>query len=110
MSSLPLSAVGCVVFTVDSAEASGAGTSVTVDTVCAVGSILAGVALTLIDVFLTLCASKSWQADTQEAVRFIHAGASVAARVCGGGRKDDNQLFSFKSTCSVCLVYANLKR
>lgn len=92
--SLPLSTVGCVIFTVDSTEASRAGTRVTVDTVGAVGSVLAGVALTLIDVFLTPCASKSWQAGTQEAVHFVHTGASVAAGVCCEGRKREAQLIS----------------
>lgn len=90
--SLPLSTVGCVVFTVDSTEASRAGTGVTVDTVRAIGPIFAGVALTLINVFLALCASKSWQTGTQEAVHFVHTGASIAAGVCGGGRKNDTQL------------------
>lgn len=89
VSSLPLSTVRCIIFTVDSTEASRAGTCVTVDTVSAVGSILAGVALTLIDVFLTLCASKSWQASTLEAVHFVHTGTSIAAGVCCGGRKHD---------------------
>lgn len=89
VSSLPLSAVGCIIFTVDSTEASRAGTCVTVHTVSAVGSILAGVALTLIDVFLTLCASKSWQASTLEAVHFVQTRTSIAAGVCCGGRKHD---------------------
>lgn len=86
MSSIPLSTVGCVIFTVDSTEASRAGTGVTVDTVGAVGSVLAGVALTLVDVFLTVCTPKSRKASTQEAVHFVHTGTSVAAGVCGGGR------------------------
>ena len=89
VSSLPLSTVGCIIFTVDSAEASRAGACVTVDTVSAVGSIFARVAVTLIDVFLTLCASKSWQAGTLEAVHFIHTGPSVAAGVCCASRKHE---------------------
>lgn len=69
----------------DSAEASQAGTSVAVDTVSAVGSVLARVALTLIYVFLALCAPKARQARAQEAVHLILTEGSVAAGVCGGG-------------------------
>lgn len=82
-SSVPLSAVGSVVFTVDSTEAGRAGAGVAVDTVGAVGSVLARVALTLIDVLLALCAPEAGQAGAQEAVHLVPTEASVAARVCG---------------------------
>ncbi len=83
MSSTPLSAVRSVIFTVDSTEAGWAGTGVAVDAVGAVGSVLARVALTLIDVFLALRAPKAWQAGAQEAVHLVLTEASVAAGVCG---------------------------
>lgn len=83
MSSVPLSAVGSVIFTVDSTEAQRAGTGVAVDTVCAVGSVLAWVALTLVDVFLALCAPKAGLAGTKEAVHLISTEATIAAGVCG---------------------------
>lgn len=67
----------------DSAEAGQAGTSVAVDIVSAVGSVLARVALTLIDVLLALCAPKAEQAGAQEAVHLILTDGSVAAGVCG---------------------------
>ena len=83
MSSVPLSAVGSVIFTVDPAEAGRTGTGVAVDAVGAVGSVLAGVALTLIDVLLTLCAPKAGQAGAQEVVHLVLTEASVAAGVYG---------------------------
>lgn len=83
MSSVPLSAVGSVVFTVDSTEAGWAGTGVAVDTVGAVGSVLAWVALTLVDVLLTLCSPETGQAGAQEAIHLILTEASVAAGVYG---------------------------
>lgn len=82
MSSVPLSAVWSVIFTVDSTEAGRAGTGVAVDTVGTVGSILTRVALTLIDVLLALCAPKAGQAGTQEAVHLVLTEASIAAGVC----------------------------
>lgn len=81
--SVPLSAVGSVVLTVDSAEAGRAGAGVAVDTVGAVGSVLARVALTLVDVLLAPCAPEAGQAGAQEAVHLVCTEASVAARVCG---------------------------
>lgn len=83
MSSVPLSAVWSVIFTVDSTEAGRAGTGVAVDTVGAVGPVLTRVALTLVDVLLAHCAPKAGQAGTQEAVHLVLTEASVAARVYG---------------------------
>lgn len=67
----------------DSAEAGRAGTRVAVDKVCAVGGVLAGVALTLVDVLLALEAPEARQAGAQEAINLIHTEASVTAGVCG---------------------------
>lgn len=83
MSAVPLSAVGSVVFTVDSTEAGWAGTGVAVDTVSAVGSVLAWVALTLVDVLLTLGSPETRQAGAQEAIHLVLTEASVAAGVYG---------------------------
>lgn len=79
----------------NSTEAWRAGTDVAVDTVGAVGSVLAWVALTLVDVLLALCAPKAGQAGTQEAVHLVLTEASVAAGVCG--RRDK----AFHSACAV---------
>lgn len=84
VSGVPLCAVGSVVFTVDSAEAGRAGTCVAVDKVSAVGAVLAGVALTLVDVLLALGAPEARQAGAQEAINLIHTPSSVTAGVCGG--------------------------
>lgn len=84
VSGVPLCAVGCVVFTVNSAEASRAGTCVAVDKVSAVGAVLAGVALTLVDVLLALGAPETRQAGAQEAINLIHTPTSVTAGVCAG--------------------------
>lgn len=81
MSCVPLSAVRSVIFTVDSAKAGRAGTSVAVDVVSAIGGVLAGVALALVDVLLALCAPKARQAGAQEAINLILTQASVAAGV-----------------------------
>lgn len=83
VSSVPLGAVRCVIFTVDSTEAGRAGTGVAVDTVGAVGPILTWIALTLVDVLFALCAPKTGQAGAQEAVHLVFTEASVAAGVCG---------------------------
>lgn len=85
MSSVPLSAVGSVIFTMDSTEARRAGTGVAVDTVGAVGSVLTWVALTLIDVFLTLRSPEAGQAAAQEATHLVFAETSVAAGIYGDG-------------------------
>lgn len=82
MSLVPLCAVGSVVFTVNSAEAGRAGTCVAVDKVSAVGAVLAGVALTLVDVLLALGAPEARQAGAQEAINLIRTQASVTAGVC----------------------------
>lgn len=66
----------------DATEAGRAGTGVAVDTVGAVGSVLARVALTLVNVLLALCAPKAGQAGAQEAVHLVLTEASVAAGVC----------------------------
>lgn len=84
MSRLPLCAVWRVVFTVNSAEAGRAGTCVAVYKVGAVGAVLAGVALTLVDVLLALEAPEARQAGAQEAINLICAEASVTAGVCRG--------------------------
>lgn len=84
VSCVPLGAVGGVVFTVNPAEAGRAGARVAVDKVSAVGAVLAGVALTLVDVLLALEAPEARQAGAQEAINLIHAAASVTAGVCGG--------------------------
>lgn len=86
---VPLSAVRCVIFTVDPTEARRTGAGVTVDTVCAVGVVLAWVALALVDVFFTLGAPEARQAGAQEAVHLVRAEASVAAGVC---RRTEEQL------------------
>lgn len=82
VSCIPLSAVRCVIFTVDSTKAGRAGTGVAVDAVGAVGPVLTRVALTLVDVLFALCAPKAGQAGAQEAIHLIFAEASVAAGVC----------------------------
>lgn len=51
---VPLRAVRGVVLTVDPTESGRAGAGVAVNAVCAVGSVPAGVALTLVDVLLAL--------------------------------------------------------
>lgn len=81
MSSVPLSAVRSVIFTMDSAEASRAGTGVAVDAVGAVGSVLTRVALALVDVFLALRSPEAGQAGAQEAVHLVFAETSVAAGI-----------------------------
>lgn len=72
----------------DSTEAGWARAGVAVDTVGTVGSVLTWVAFTLIDVLLALCAPKTRQAGTQEAIHLVLTEASVAAGVCG---KRDNK-------------------
>lgn len=67
----------------DSTEAGWAGTGVAVDTVSAVGSVLAWVALALVDVLLTLCSPETRLAGAQEAIHLILTEASVAAGVYG---------------------------
>lgn len=90
-SSVPLSAVGSVIFTVDSTEAWRAGAGVAVDTVGAIGSVLTRVALTLVDVLLACCSPEAEQAGTQETVHLVLAVASVAAGVYRGVRFDASQ-------------------
>lgn len=93
LSSVPLSAVWSVIFTVDPTEAGRTGTGVAVDAVSTVGSVLARVALTLIYVLLALCAPKAGQTGTQEAMHLVTTEASIAARVCWGeGTEHDTQL------------------
>lgn len=84
---VPLSAVGCVVLTVDAAEAGGAGAGVAVDTVGAVGPVLAGVAGTLIDVLLTLEPAEAGQALAEERPDAIRAGATIVARIWTWGTR-----------------------
>lgn len=81
---VPLCAVRSVILTVDATEAWRAGAGVAVDTVGAVGSVLTRVALTLVDVLLALCSSKTGQAGAQEAVHLVLTEASVAAGVWRG--------------------------
>lgn len=81
---VPLSAVRSVVFTVDPTEARRAGTGVAVDAVSAVGSVLAWVALALVDVLLALCAPEAGQAGAQKAVHLVLTEASIAAGICRG--------------------------
>ena len=81
--SIPLSAVIGVDLTVDAAEARGAGAGVAVDTVCAVGPVLAGVALALVDVLLAAPPAKAQQACAHKAVHAVPAQASVTAGVWG---------------------------
>ena len=81
MLAVPLSAVWCVVLAVDAAEAGGAGAGVAVDAVGAVGPVLAGVAGTLIDVFLALEPTEAGQALTEECANAIRAGATIVARI-----------------------------
>lgn len=81
MSSLPLGAVGSVIFTVDPAEARWAGTGVAVDAVGAVGSVFTRVALALVDVFLARCSPKAGQTGAQEAVHLVFADPSVTAGI-----------------------------
>lgn len=64
-------------------EARWAGAGVAVDAVSAVGSVLTRVALTLINVFFTLCSPKPRQTSAEEAVHLVLTDASVAAGVCG---------------------------
>lgn len=100
MGSVPLGAVGSVIFTVDSTEAGRAGTGVAVDTVSAVGSVPTRVALTLVDVLLALCAPKAGEAGTQEAVHLVLTEASVAAGVCGRRDKAFDLVCVFRSLLS----------
>lgn len=65
----------------DAAEAWRACTGVTVHAVCAVGTILAGVAVALIDIFLTPEATEARQARAGERVHAVFTEASVTARV-----------------------------
>ena len=83
---LPLCAVGGVALTVDPSEARRTGAGVAVHTVGAVGSVPAGVALTLVGVLLTPAAPEAGQAGAQEAVDLIPTDASVAAGVWGRRR------------------------
>lgn len=80
----PLSAVRCVVFTVDPTEAWRAGTSVAVHTIGAIGTIEAGAAGTLIDVLCTEGALEARQAGTRGRVDTVSAGATIVAWVCRG--------------------------
>lgn len=85
MRCVPLGAVRGVVFTVDSTKARGAGAGVAADAVGAVASVLARVALALVDVLLALRPPEAGQAGAQEAVHLVPAEASVAAGICGEG-------------------------
>lgn len=67
----------------DPAESGRAGAGVAVDAVGAVGSVLAGVALALVDVLLALCAPEAGLAGAQEAVHLVLTQAAVTAGVCG---------------------------
>lgn len=69
----------------DAAEAGGAGAGVAVDAVGAVGTILAGVAGTLIDVFLALGSTETSQALAEERADTVGAGATIMARIWRGG-------------------------
>lgn len=82
MSSVPLSAVRSVIFTMNATEAKRAGAGVAVDTVSAVGSVLTGVALTLVDVLLAPRSAKAGRAGAQEAVHLVITEPSVATGVC----------------------------
>lgn len=62
-------------------EAERAGAGVAVDTVSAVGSVLTGVALTLVDVLLAPRSAKAGRAGAQEAVHLIITEPSVATGV-----------------------------
>lgn len=77
----PFCAVRRVVLAMEAAEAGGAGTGVAVDTVRAVGSVLAGVAGALVDVLLALGALEPGLAVAEESVDAIGAGAPVVAGV-----------------------------
>lgn len=78
---LPVSAVISVDLTVDATKARRAGASVAVDTVGAVGSVLAGVTLTFVDVLLTTAATKPWQTGACESVDAIVAQSSITAGI-----------------------------
>ena len=91
--SIPLGAVIGVDLTVDAAEPRGAGAGVAVDTVGAVGPVLTGVALALVDVLLAATPAEPRQARAHEAVHAVPAQAAVTAGVWGGregegGRSD----------------------
>lgn len=109
LSSVPLSAVWSVIFTVDPTEAGRTGTGIAVDAVSTVGSVLARVALTLIYVLLALCAPKAGQTGTQEAMHLVTTEASVAARVCWGeGTEHDTQLVFFKPLLKTTLRFSTV--
>lgn len=82
---VPLRAVRRVVLAVDAAEARGAGAGVAVDAVGAVGTILAGVAGTLIDVLLALGPTETSQALAEERADAVGAGATIVAWIWRGG-------------------------
>lgn len=85
---LPLRAVWSVVLTVDPTEARRARTGVAVHAVCAVGPVLAGVAGTLVHIFLAFGALEACQAVAGEAVDAVRTGAPVVAGICGGREGD----------------------
>lgn len=85
---LPLCAVRGVIFTVDPTKAGRAGAGVAVDAICAISSIFARVAFTLVNVLLARCAPKPEQAGAQEVVHLVLTAASVVAGVCGRESQD----------------------
>lgn len=78
---IPLSAVLCVGLAVNAAETRQAGAGVAVHTVCAVGSILTGIALTLVDVLLTFGTTESQEASACECIYTVLAEPTITARV-----------------------------
>lgn len=76
---LPVSAVIGVDLTVDAAESGRAGAGVAVNKIGAVGTVLARVTLTLVDVLLTPRTPKSWQTCARETVDAVTAQTAVAA-------------------------------
>ena len=78
---VPVSAVVGVHLTVDATEAGRTGAGVAVDTIRAVGSISAGVALALVYVLLTSAATEPRQTGTCESVDAIAAQTTVTAGI-----------------------------
>lgn len=78
---LPLSAVGCVDLTVDATESGWAAACVAIHTVCAIPTIAAGGAHTLIDILGAALTTESSHTHTCEAIDAVNTHTTIAAGV-----------------------------
>lgn len=80
---LPLCAVGYVGLTVQAGVSRFASAGVAVDVVGAGASVLAGGALTFVDLDGASRACKSGQAGAIEGINTVHTGAATQTQICG---------------------------